>query len=109
MRARGITLTLPTYLLRLALLHPAQPVAYPTLGHVESNATHSARQTVRRCDGEAIRDRHSRHQTGRAPYRGQLRPVGQLTSLLALDVQILTGQTCTYISLLVTILRHREK
>jgi hypothetical protein len=63
-RTRGITLTLPTYLLHLALLHPAQPVAYPTLGHVKSNARHSARQTARRCDGEAIRDRHSRHQTG---------------------------------------------
>ncbi len=73
-----ITLTLPTYLLRLAPLHPAQPGAYPTLGHVESNPGHSVRQTARRYDGEAIGDRRSRHQTGRAPYRGQLRPVGQL-------------------------------
>ena len=107
-RGLGINPTLPTYLHRLALLRPAQPVAYPTLRHVESNAAHPARQTAPRCDGEAIRDRHSRHQTGPAPYRDQIRPVGQLTSLLALDVQILTGQTYTYISV-VMILTHQEK
>lgn len=91
---RGATLILPTYLHRLVLLHPAPPVAYPTPGHVESIAGHPARQITRRCDGEAIGGRRSRHQTDRGPYR--LRHDAQLTSLLALDARILTGQTCIY-------------
>ena len=99
---RGITLTLPTYLLRLAPLRPALPAAYPKLGHVGSVAGHFARQISHRCDGEAIEVRRSRHRTGRGPYRGQVRPDEKLTSLLAWDVRISTGQT--YIYPLVTIL-----